>query len=114
MPVYRPSIIAAYTPGCAPKKQSGDISLAAYRAEPGDFGRMAALVDHDRALERNNDDAILVVAGRAHRHDANVWTRGGLARRQHLRLGVDGIALEDRMRQPHIVPAEIGEDVLRN
>ncbi len=39
------------------------------------LGCLPALVDHDNALERDDDLAILVVAGGMHRHDADIRAR---------------------------------------
>ncbi len=78
------------------------------------LGCLPALVDHDNALERDDDLAILVVAGGLHRHDADIRARPGLPLLQHLRLRVDGIAFEDRVGEPDLVPAQVGKDVLRN
>ena len=57
--------------------------------------------------------AVLVHAGRLHSHDADVRARFRLARLEHLALRADRVAFEQRMRQAHFVPAEIGDGVHR-
>src|SRR5215210_8334448 len=73
---------------------------------------MVLLVDHDGALELDDRYTVLVVAGGIYHHDADVRARARLALLQDLAPGVDRIPLEDRRRQPYLVPAEVGEDVL--
>jgi len=74
---------------------------------------LTLLVDYDRALERDHHLAFLVVAGRLHRDDPDVLTRFGLPFLEYLGLGVDGVPLEDGVGQPYLVPAQVGENVLR-
>src|SRR5215203_1499585 len=82
------------------------------RRRPGHRWGMAFPVDHDRALERNYDGPVLVVAGRLHRHDPHVRSAPRCALFEHLGLGVDGVALEDGGGEPNLVPPQIGHDVL--
>ena len=56
---------------------------------------MVLFVDHDGALESDHGLAILVVTGGLHGDDADLRTGLRLALLQDLRLGVDGVALED-------------------
>src|SRR5215208_7303027 len=77
-----------------------------------DLRSVFLLVDHDCALERDDRLPVLVVAGRLHHHYPHVRSRARLALLEHLTPGVDRVPLEDRCRQPDLVPSEVGEDVL--
>ena len=79
-----------------------------------DFWCLPALIDHDGTLEGDHDLAFVVVAGGLHRHNANIWARPRLSLLKDLRLGVDGVALEDRVGEPDFIPAQISKDILRN
>src|SRR5258708_13032377 len=76
-----------------------------------DLRCLPALVDHDGALERDDDRSILIVAAGLHRHDADMRARPRLALLPNLRLGVDGVALEDRLGKPTPVPSQLAENV---
>ena len=52
-------------------------------------------------------------AGGLHAHDADVLPRLRLALLQHLAARVDRLAFEERVRQPHLVPSEVGHHVDR-
>src|SRR5215831_2020537 len=72
---------------------------------------MAALPDHERAPEFDHDVALLIHARGLYADDALVRTRFRLACLEDFALGVDRVALEDRMRQLHVFPAEIRDAV---
>src|SRR5438094_3720131 len=79
-----------------------------------DFWRLPALINHDGTLEGDHDLAIVVVAGGLHRHNADIWARPRLPLLQNLGLGVDGVALKDRVGESDFIPAQVSKDVLRN
>src|SRR5919107_3680772 len=71
-------------------------------------------VDHDGPQEGDVRLAVLVVARGLHLDDAHPGPRTGLARLQYLAPGVDRVALEDGGGEAHLVPSQVGEDVLRD
>src|ERR1051326_1938653 len=81
---------------------------------PRDAGAAPAPVDHQRPPERDHDRPVLVEPGGPAGHDADVRPRARLSLLQDLGAGVDRVALEHGRRQPHLVPAQIGEHVLRH
>src|SRR6516164_2762798 len=79
-----------------------------------DLWCLTALVYHEGTLEGDHGLAIVVVASSLHRHNADIWARPRLPLLQDLGLGVDGVALEDRVGESDFIPAQICKDVLRN
>src|SRR6266851_5079308 len=73
--------------------------------------RVLPLPDHHRALVLDHHLAGLVVAAREHLDDALLGPRCRLANLDDLALRVKGVAVEERIGQPDLVPAE-GEPVL--
>src|SRR5690348_13793561 len=65
-----------------------------------------AAVHEQGSLEADHDGAVLVVAAGADGDDADVLARLRVAHLEHLGLGVDRVALEDRRGQADLVPAE--------
>lgn len=74
---------------------------------------MSPLVHHERAQELDHDLAVLLEAGRPHADDPDVGSRFRFALLQDLAARVYGVALEERIRQPDFVPAEVGHYVER-
>ena len=72
---------------------------------------VAALPDHERATEFDDDVTLLVEAGCLDADDALSGTGFRLARLEDLALRVDRVALEDRVRQLDLVPAEVRDAV---
>src|SRR3954465_9559261 len=68
---------------------------------------VAAHRDERGALEGHEHRAVGLLSGGAHGDDAVVRTRCRCALADHLRLGVDRIAGENRRREAHLVPTEI-------
>src|SRR5918997_3919214 len=83
-----------------------------FREGTSDLRDVFLFVDHYRALEWNDRFPILVVADCPHRYYPDVRARARLPLLEHLGARVDSVPLEDRRRQPHLVPAQVGEDVL--
>src|SRR6266851_359842 len=78
----------------------------------GDPRSLTAAVDHRSPFEGDHLGPILVEAGRAHGDDADVLARARRAHLEHFRARVNRVALEDRIGQPDLVPAEVGHHVL--
>ena len=70
---------------------------------------MLALVDEQRAAERDDDRPLLVEARRLDLDDPDLRPRARLAARQHLGLRVERVALEDRRGQANLVSAQLGD-----
>src|SRR5687768_544508 len=66
-----------------------------------------ALHDDHAAVELAHLDLILIEAHGLDAHDAGVWAAVRLALVQHLGLGVQGVACEERVRELDVGPAEI-------
>src|SRR5450759_4436648 len=94
---------------CSESSKSIALRLRRFRARA-----LAAEVYEGGAPERDHLGSTLVEAGRAHGDDADVGARARLADLQHLGARVDGIAFKHRVRQPHLVPTEVGHHVLRH
>src|SRR5258707_6691551 len=73
---------------------------------------MAAHRDERRPLEGHEHRAVGLLSGGAHGDDAMVRPRRRFALADHLGLGVDRVAGEDRRGEPYLVPAEIGDGLL--
>src|SRR5215813_15194701 len=73
--------------------------------------RLVALPDHDGPGVLDHDLAVLVVAARANLDDALLRPRARLPHIEHLALCVEGVAVEQRVGQLDLVPAQ-GEAVL--
>src|SRR5262245_21262692 len=73
-------------------RRSGPDVLAVVGATPGRC--VGGLPDHHLAAEEAHLLTVLVEALRLHRHDAPVLTRTRRLHVEHLRLGVDGVAVE--------------------
>ena len=65
-----------------------------------------------RAFEGDHLGPILLEPGRADGNDAYVPARSRRASLQHLGARVNSVALEDRVGQPHLVPAQVRHHVL--
>src|SRR5262245_20219068 len=68
--------------------------------------------DQARALESHEHRPVRLLPRGAHRDDAVVRPRAGLALADDLGLGVDGVAGEHWRGQAHLVPAEVGDGLL--
>src|SRR5215213_9608928 len=85
-----------------------------FRGGTGNTGRVIPPVDHDRPQEGDDRLAFLVVALSLHLHDTHVGPRTGVARLQYFAPGVDRVAFEDGSGETHLIPPQVGKDVLRD
>src|SRR5688572_17483601 len=76
------------------------------------FNAVAAPGDQDGPLERADDDGILVAASCAYRHEPGIGATARFALVEHFGFGVKRIACKDRVREPDILPAEVGDCLL--
>src|SRR5690348_2173226 len=79
---------------------------------PSLFDTMASLGDQRSPLKAHEPRAVPFLANRAYGDKALPRPRRGFALRQHLRLGVDRVADEDRRGQLDVIPAEITDRLL--
>src|SRR5436189_5622592 len=66
-----------------------------------------ALPHHEGPRELDHGLAGLIDARRLHAHDADLRPRLRFARLEHFAPRIYRVALEERIGQPHLVPAEI-------
>src|SRR6266852_8639656 len=83
-------------------------SITSLVFRPNDFAWcVPSPVDHHGALERDHLSAILVEPDRAHGDDAGMRLRFRFAGLEHLRARVDGVSLEHRAWQAHLIPPQV-------
>jgi hypothetical protein len=74
---------------------------------------MTTRVNHKGALEFNDHNAILVDASCLDLHDPDVWARFGLPFLENLAARVNGVSFKYGIVSRNLIPAQIGEGVLR-
>src|SRR5580700_11901753 len=75
---------------------------------------MPSLVNHDGALEFDDHSSILFEARGLEAHYSYIRSGLRFAFLENLTLRIQSIPIEKRIRQAHLVPAQIGHSVLRD
>ena len=75
---------------------------------------MPSLINHDGALEFDHHGSILFEARGFEAHDSDVRSGFRLSFFENFALRIKSVAIEERIRQAHFVPAQIGHRILRN